>query len=111
MSDGCAARIAALSPPEKRLFGANWKLAAHKGQTPPETDWSTWLILGGRGGGKTRAGAEWVARQAWTVGRIALVGQSLHDVREVMIEGPSGLRALPRYGLGGRRRGRRVGGG
>jgi phage terminase large subunit-like protein len=45
-----------------------------------------------------------VAAQARTVERIALVGQSLHDVREVMIEGPSGLRALPRYALGGRPR-------
>lgn len=97
-----AARIAGLSPPNKRLFAADWHWAAHKGQKAPEGDWTTWLILGGRGGGKTRAGAEWVARQAWTVGRIALVGQSLHDVREVMIEGPSGLRALPRFAIGGR---------
>lgn len=97
-----AARIAGLSPEQKRLFAADWHWTAHRGQRPPEGDWSTWLILGGRGGGKTRAGAEWAAKQARTAGRIALVGQSLHDVREVMIEGPSGLRALPRYDLGGR---------
>ncbi|MDP3800603.1 MAG: terminase family protein [Phenylobacterium sp.] len=98
-----AARIAALSPPERRLFGADWWFAAHEGQTPPEADWTTWLVLGGRGGGKTRAGAEWVANRARDQGGpIALVGQSLHDVREVMIEGPSGLRALPRYAIGGR---------
>ena len=100
--------ICALSPWEKRLLGADWTLAAHEGQTPPKGDWRTWLVLGGRGGGKTRAGAEWVADQARDGGigggRIALVGQSLHDAREVMIEGPSGLRALPRYGLGGRPR-------
>lgn len=99
-----AARIAGLSPEEKRVFGADWTLAGHEGQKAPEEDWRTWLILGGRGGGKTRAGAEWVAHQAWRVGRIALVGQSLHDVREVMIEGPSGLRALPRFSIGGRPR-------
>ena len=99
-----AARIAALSPEEKRLFAADWHWAKHEGQTPPGGDWATWLILGGRGGGKTRAGAEWVAAQARTVARIALVGPSLHDVREVMIEGPSGIRALPRYELGGRPR-------
>ena len=96
-----AARIAALSPPERQLFAADWALAAHEGQKAPETDWTTWLILGGRGGGKTRAGAEWVADRARDAGRIALIGQSLHDVREVMIEGPSGLRALPRYRIGG----------
>lgn len=61
-------------------------------------DWRTWLILGGRGAGKTRAGAEWVRRIALgdppripAVGHIALVGESEHEVREVMIEGVSGL--------------------
>ena len=102
--EGLEERLAALSPEERRLFGADWAVAAHAGQTPPEGEWATWLILGGRGGGKTRAGAEWVAGQARTAGRIALVGPSLHDVREVMIEGPSGIRALPRYELGGRPR-------
>ena len=99
-----AERLLALSPAERRLFAADWKMAAHEGQKPPEGDWTTWLVLGGRGGGKTRAGAEWVADRARAGGPIALVGRSLHDVREVMIEGPSGVRALPRYGLGGRPR-------
>ncbi|MFC6487536.1 terminase large subunit domain-containing protein, partial [Nitratireductor sp. GCM10026969] len=59
----------------------------------------TWLVMGGRGCGKTRLGAEWVnalvrglppfAEQRYK--RIALVGETLADVREVMIEGPSGL--------------------
>ena len=61
--------------------------------------WTTWLMLGGRGAGKTRLGAEWV--RALVHGHapyaeqralnIALVGETEHDVREVMIEGPSGL--------------------
>lgn len=69
-------------------------------QRPPEGDWSTWLFLGGRGAGKTLAGASWLADQAEALGaggRLALVGPTLHDVREVMIEGPSGLRSLPRW--------------
>lgn len=99
-----AARLEALSPAERRLLAADWALWAHPGQRAPAGDWRTWLVLGGRGGGKTRAGAEWVADRAREGGRIALVGQSLLDVREVMIEGPSGVRALPRYGLGGRPR-------
>ena len=105
MTREMAARLEALPPEERRLSAVDWSLSTHPGQTPRHDDWTTWLLLGGRGGGKTRAGAEWVARRAREgCGAIALVGQSLHDVREVMIEGPSGLRALPRYDLGGRPR-------
>ncbi|WP_439476906.1 terminase large subunit domain-containing protein [Brevundimonas sp.] len=70
------------------------------GPLPDGSDWSTWLFLGGRGAGKTLAGASWLADQAELLGpggRLALVGPTLHDVREVMIEGPSGLRSLPRW--------------
>lgn len=95
--------LAAVLPEEEvRRLARDWGWRAHAGQRAPAGDWTTWLVLGGRGGGKTRAGAEWVADRAAEAGRIALVGQSLHDVREVMIEGPSGLRALPRYIGGGR---------
>ena len=61
--------------------------------------WHTWLVLGGRGSGKTRTGAEWVRAQA--IGeppladrrshRIALIGDTIAQVRSVMIEGVSGL--------------------
>jgi phage terminase large subunit-like protein len=54
--------------------------------------WTTWLILGGRGAGKTRAGAEWVRAQADNASaRIALIGETAREVRAVMIEGVSGL--------------------
>ncbi len=79
----------------------------HPHQRPPVAtaegaDWTTWLLLGGRGAGKTRAGAEWIRAQALglspfaarAVGRIALVGETEHDAREVMIEGVSGLLAI-----------------
>lgn len=72
-------------------------LVLRAAQRPPEGRWATWLFLGGRGAGKTLAGAEWTAARAQSTGRIALVGATLHDVREVMVEGPSGIRALPRY--------------
>ncbi|MBX3430753.1 MAG: DNA-packaging protein [Hyphomonadaceae bacterium] len=54
--------------------------------------------MGGRGAGKTRAGAEWVSQlaQSGRARRVALVGQTFHDVREVMVEGHSGLRSLTR---------------
>ncbi len=62
----------------------------------PPGDWRAWLFMGGRGAGKTRAGAEWVSARAryGHSGRIALIGPTFHDVREVMIEGASGLRSL-----------------
>jgi phage terminase large subunit-like protein len=65
-------------------------------QRPPKGDWRTWLFIGGRGAGKTRAGAEWVRFAALhgQCERIALIGPTLGDVREVMIEGPSGLRSI-----------------
>jgi len=57
--------------------------------------WTTWLILGGRGAGKTRAGAEWVRAQASDPhARIALIGETHRDVRAVMVEGVSGLLAV-----------------
>ena len=70
-------------------------LTCRDAQTPPAGDWRTWLFQGGRGAGKTRAGAEWVRWLAiGRAGRIALIGPTLHDVREVMIEGQSGLRQV-----------------
>jgi phage terminase large subunit-like protein len=68
-----------------------WQPASAQGGGP----WTTWLILGGRGAGKTRAGAEWVrAVAADRTARIALIGETERDVREVMIEGVSGLLAV-----------------
>ncbi len=69
---------------------------ARSKQLPPEGDWRTWLVLAGRGFGKTRTGTEWVrevaeAHPGW---RIALVGRTAADVRDVIIEGESGLLAV-----------------
>lgn len=81
------------------LFHA-WDVHAHLHQRPPEhPDWITWLMIGGRGAGKTRAGAQWVTAQALGIepyatrqhGRIALVGEDIRAVREVMVGGVSGL--------------------
>ena len=67
-------------------------LTCREAQVNPEGVWRTWLFQGGRGAGKTRAGADWVRwRVVCGAGRIALVGPTLHDVREVMIAGESGL--------------------
>lgn len=82
----------------------DWLVVARDDQLPPLAarngrPWHTWLILGGRGSGKTRAGAEWVRAQALALAglaehraqRIALVGETIGQVRSVMIEGMSGL--------------------
>ena len=74
---------------------------AYEHQLPPEGDWTTWVILGGRGAGKTRAGAEWVRQQVEGNGpedegeakRVALVGETVDQVREVMVFGESGILA------------------
>ncbi|WP_416356022.1 DNA-packaging protein [Aureimonas phyllosphaerae] len=79
-----------------------WAACARPAQLPPPGDWRQWLLVGGRGSGKTRAGAEWVRAMALgeapigacVHGRIALVAETLGDAREVMVEGESGLRAL-----------------
>ena len=68
-------------------------------QLPPEGDWRTWMVLGGRGAGKTRAGAEWVRSQVEGAGpkdagrcsRIALVGETFDQARDVMVLGESGI--------------------
>lgn len=70
-----------------------WRLHARPHQTPQFDDWLIWLLLGGRGAGKTRTGAEWVREQVAIHGksRIALVAPTFNDAREVMLEGESGL--------------------
>ena len=72
-----------------------WSQQAHTGQLAPEGNWSVWLIMAGRGFGKTRAGAEWVRRIAETdpKARIALVAATLGEARRVMVEGESGILA------------------
>ncbi len=95
---------------EASAYETSWLNRSRETQRPPKNDdWRTWLLLGGRGSGKTRAGAEWLSAGAAKGLRFALVGPSLHDVREVMIEGVSGLKAVapdgerPRYEVSRRR--------
>lgn len=70
-------------------------------QLPPEGDWKTWVIMGGRGAGKTRAGSEWVRAEVEGAGpldagrarRVALVGETIEQVLSVMVMGESGILA------------------
>ena len=90
------ALLSGLSPDQIGETRWAWPLWARPEQLPPPGEWRTWLILAGRGFGKTRAGAEWVRTIARTDpdARIALIGASLGDARAVMIEGESGLLAV-----------------
>ncbi|MDP5086413.1 MAG: terminase family protein, partial [Yoonia sp.] len=71
-------------------------------QLPPKGDWRTWVILGGRGAGKTRAGAEWVRRMvegplphaAGRARRVAIVAETMDQAREVMVFGESGIMSV-----------------
>lgn|GEM_PF-3605614 len=94
------ASLASLNARALQVVLDDWQIWAREDQVaPPEPDggrpWRTWLLLGGRGAGKTRAGAEWVKAQVLgkrppagePALRIALVGETIKDVLAVMVEG------------------------
>lgn len=105
-----------LDPVGLKRFARDFGLLSHDHQFPPHEDgtlpaslWTTWLMLCGRGAGKTRAGAEWVRgitqgitpfaiSEGDMLSPVALVGETEHDAREVMIEGVSGIMSLYRDG-------------
>ena len=99
-------RLAALPAEQRAAFlpgyprsdpGARRATTGRSGRGPTSSsrpgDWLNWLMRSGRGAGKTRAGAEWVRAKVerGIYGRLHLVGRTRRDVRETMVEGPSGL--------------------
>jgi phage terminase large subunit-like protein len=95
-----AALLEVLGEAELRRLFVDWRAWAHGGQHEPAGDWRVWAMLAGRGFGKTRAGAEWVETfaRANPDASIALVAANIDEARRVMVEGRSGLLALPRLG-------------
>lgn len=91
-------RAAALEGCSNLEFGRleyDWSFWGRPNQHPPEGDWSIWLVLAGRGFGKTRTGAEWVKQQVQSgARRIALVAPTAADARKVMVEGESGILSI-----------------
>lgn len=93
--------LSKLTPAMMAALKYNWKFWARPNQLEPEGEWTTWLILAGRGFGKTRTGAETI--RDWACGptplsgglcrNIALVAETAPDARDVMVEGPAGLLA------------------
>jgi phage terminase large subunit-like protein len=90
--------LESLSADEAAFLERDWRFWARPEQLPPEGAWRIWLFLGGRGAGKTRAGAEWVRDgvREGRMRRVALLGATYADVRDVMILGESGLLPLSR---------------
>jgi phage terminase large subunit-like protein len=86
------------SQTERNDMAFVWEFDARDSQLPPPGDWRIWMIMAGRGFGKTRSGAEWVraVADANPKARIALVSSSLAEARAVMVEGESGLMAICR---------------
>src|SRR5579862_1765861 len=82
------ARLAALGADEATRLCWDWRIWARPSQLAPAGDWRVWLLLAGRGFGKTRSGAEWV-RERVEAGaqRLALVAPTAADARDVMVEG------------------------
>lgn len=110
MANSDARLTKGLSQDEQTFIDTDWDYQGRAAQHPPEGDWRTWLLMGGRGSGKTRAGSEWVQGLASSAGRqpkrtgatrpemrIALVGETLGDAREVMIDGVSGIARIARH--------------
>lgn len=91
--------LAALTPETKAELVHHWPFWARPNQLAPDGDWLTWVILAGRGFGKTRCGSEWVRQMACgptplakgRASRIALVAETAADARDVMVEGESGV--------------------
>ena len=91
-------RIATLAPEELLSLDGWFEFWAHTGQVPPSGEgWRAWLMMAGRGFGKTRARAEWIHQLALSRPvRIALVGATIEEARSVMVEGVSGVRSVAR---------------
>jgi phage terminase large subunit-like protein len=96
---------ATLTAAEERALLYDWSFWARPNQLPPSGEWRVWLVLAGRGFGKTRTGAEMIRARvtAGTAHRLALVAPTAGDARDIMVEGESGILAVsppwerPRY--------------
>lgn len=86
--------IDGLTPQQLNNLRYDWQFWARDKQLPPPGDWRYWVIVAGRGFGKTRTGAEWVRSQVQHYPMVNLIGATADDARDIMIEGESGLLAI-----------------
>lgn len=87
-------RLALLSDGEALALAYDWDFHSRPKQKTPSGDWQNWLIMAGRGFGKTRVGAEWVRRQVRDYRYVNIIGATADDARDIMIEGESGILAV-----------------
>lgn len=83
--------LESLSDKEAEALLYCWEEWARPEQVQPDWDWSVWLILAGRGYGKTRTGAEWVRQEIQRAPHVALVAPTAGDCRDIMVEGEAGI--------------------
>lgn len=84
-------RLVAQRTAKRRADGPRWHPRPE--QVPPPGDWRVWLIMAGRGWGKTRTGAEWTIESARDYPLTNIVGATTDDARDIMVEGESGILA------------------
>lgn len=92
------ALFARMTVPKLEMLLNDWHFWARKAQLPPQGKWRIWLFMGGRGAGKTRAASEWVCEKVENeeAKNIALIGNNMQDVRDIMVEGQSGILNIAR---------------
>lgn len=99
--------LMSLSPKEAKALAYDWKFWARPAQRTPPGDWLTWLLMAGRGFGKTRVGAQWCGEKVYGdsqsplnsstgIGRIAIIAETAADGRDVIVQGDSGILATSR---------------
>ena len=91
-----AAQLSRMSPKRIANLEYDWSHWRRDSQATPKGFWRTWLVMAGRGFGKTRMGAEWVRSiaEGKTRAAIAIVGATYSETRQIMVEGDSGLLAI-----------------
>lgn len=87
-----------LNPRAAETDRPSWRTIARPEQIEPGGDWVTWLILAGRGWGKTRTGAEWFREQADKYPYLRIIAPTFADARDTCVEGESGLRKVCKPG-------------
>jgi len=86
-------KLRKLSERDLATLHFDWSFWARADQLPPPGDWRYWMILAGRGFGKSRTGAEWVRAMARETPHITIIGATANDARTIMVEGESGILA------------------